>query len=671
MGLVLLGCGQQGEKQQDQSEAFAFQVDRFADVRIMRYQIPEFEDLSLQQKKLVYYLSQAALCGRDIIFDQNYKYNLLVRRTLETIMENYDGDKNTPDYEAFVVYLKRVWFSNGIHHHYATDKFFPGFNEAYFNELVLGSQNGQFPMEYGESIETFIARISPIIFDPAIAPKRVSQDTGGDLIAASACNYYEGVSQAEVEAFYNAMKDPNDPKPISYGLNSKVVKVNGKITEQVYKSGGMYGPAIDQIVFWLEKAATVAENEHQEKVIRTLISHYQSGDLKTFDEYNILWVEDQQSAVDFVNGFIEVYGDPMGMKASWEAVVNFRNEEATRRTEIISANAQWFEDHSPVDSRFKKQEVKGVSAKVITVAQLGGDCYPSTPIGINLPNADWIRKEHGSKSVTMDNITYAYDQAAIGNGFQEEFATSAEEIARAEKFGYLASCLHTDMHECLGHGSGQILPNVSTEAMRNYHSPLEESRADLFALYFLMDPKMIELGLFESEEVPKSAYDQFIRNGLMTQLTRIHPGKDIEQAHMRSRQLVAAWCYEQGKAENVIERFTKDGKTFIKINDYQKLRELFGKLLAEVQRIKSEGDYEAGKSLVETYGVKVDQDLHKEILARYEKLNLAPYGGFMNPVLVPVEENDEIVDIKLEYPMDYTAQMLRYSKEYSFLPNLN
>lgn len=670
MSMTLFSCKEQGKQTQEQQE-FAFQVDRFADIRIMRYQIPEFESLSLQQKELVYYLSQAALCGRDIIFDQNFKHNLTIRRTLETIYENYNGDRTTPEFKEFEVYLKRVWFANGIHHHYSGDKFDPGFSAAYFATLVNASAEGTFPLLEGESLEGLVNRLTPILFDPTVAPKRISQDAGNDLILASAGNYYEGVNQQEAEGFYNAMKDPTDPRPISYGLNSKLVKENGTVMEKIYKSGGMYGAAIDQIVFWLEKAAGVAENELQERVIRSLISYYQSGDLKTFDEYNILWLEDNQSMVDFVNGFIEVYGDPMGMKASWEAVVNFRNVAATQRTEVISANAQWFEDNSPVDARFKKKEVKGVSAKVITVAQLGGDCYPSTPIGINLPNADWIRKEHGSKSVTMDNITYAYDQAAMGNGFMEEFAATPEEIQRAEKYGYLASSLHTDMHECLGHGSGQILPGVSTEAMRNYHSPLEESRADLFALYYLMDPKMIELGLYDTDEVAKAAYDSFIRNGLMTQLTRIQPGKDIEQAHMRSRQLIAAWCYNKGSQDNVIERYVKEGKTFVKINDYQKLRDLFGQLLAEVQRIKSEGDYEAGKALVESFGVKVDPGLHQEILARYEKLNLAPYGGFMNPVLVPVEENGKMTDVRVEYPMDYAAQMMLYSKNYSFLPAYN
>ena len=669
--MSLAACQPQENKneQTQEQEAFAFLVDRFADLKVMQYQVPGFEELSLDQKKLVYYLSEAALCGRDILFDQNYKHNLKIRKTLEEIYQHYEGDRQNTDFLAFEEYLKRVWFSNGIHHHYSTDKIIPSFTQEYFAALVNGSSQARFPLLEGEDNAAFIARISPMIFDPSIAPKRVSLDAGGDIITGSACNFYEGVTQEEAEAFYAAMKDESDETPISYGLNSKLMKdEEGRIVEKVYRIGGMYSPALEKAAYWLEKAASVAENAHQKAVIEALIKHYQTGDLVDYDAFNVLWVKDLDSRVDFVNGFTETYGDPLGLKATWEAVVNFKDIQGTLRTEIISENAQWFEDSSPVDDRFKKEEVKGVSAKVITVAQLGGDCYPSTPIGINLPNADWIRKEHGSKSVTMDNITYSYDQAAIGSGFLEEFCASEEEVLRAEKYGYMAGNLHTDLHECLGHGSGQLLPGTASDALKNYSSALEETRADLFALYFIMDPKMIELGLFDTDEVPKSEYDGYLRNGLIGQLTRIEEGKDIEQAHMRNRQLISKWVLEKGAADKVVELFKKDEKHFVRINDYQKLRSLFGELLAEVQRIKSEGDFEAGKALVEQYGVKVDKELHREILERYRRLDLAPYGGFINPVLVPVEENGEIVDVKVTYPESYTEQMLRYSRDYAFLP---
>ncbi|MCB2219202.1 MAG: dipeptidyl peptidase 3 [Bacteroidetes bacterium] len=649
------------------TEDFQYFVEQFADLKIMRYQVPGFEDLNLQQKKLIYYLSEAALCGRDIIFDQNYKNNLKVRKTLEEIYKNYQGNRESEDFKNFVVYLKRVWFSNGIHHHYSSDKFIPAFPVEYLSELMKNSPDADFPVADGETVAQIQQEMQSILFDPTVAPKKVSLDSSGDLIKNSACNFYEGVTQAEAEAFYAKQKDPNDPTPISYGLNSKLVKENGVIKEEVYKIGGLYGPALEKAAYWLNKAAEVAESEHQKAIIEKLIEFYQTGDLETFDEFNILWVQELSASVDFVNGFTETYGDPLGMKATWESVVDFKDEEATKRTEIISANAQWFEDHSPTDPRFKKESVKGVSAKVITVAQLGGDCYPSTPIGINLPNADWIRAEHGSKSVTMENITYAYDQAAIGNGFLEEFCYSEEEIELAKKYGFMAGNLHTDLHECLGHGSGKLLPGTSSEALKNYSSALEESRADLFALYYLMDDKMVELGIMPSLDVAKAEYNGYIRNGLMTQLTRIELGKNIEQAHMRNRQLISKWCYEKGLAENVIEQVKKDGKTYYKINDYNKLRNLFGALLAEVQRIKSEGDYEAGKDLVETYGVVVDPTLHKEVIDRYQKLNLAPYGGFVNPVLKPVVENDEIADITVDYSEGYAEQMLRYSRDYSFL----
>ena len=655
------------ENTRDNKEEFKFLLEQFADIKIMRYQVPGFEDLSLQQKKLVYYLSEAALCGRDIIFDQNYKYNLEIRKTLEQIYLNYHGDRETDEFKNFVIYLKRVWFSNGIHHHYSTDKFKPEFTPEYFTELIMNSDGADFPLDKGETIDELALKLTSILFDPDIAPKRISLDPEKDMIKASACNFYDGVTEREAEEFYHSMKNPDDPEPISYGLNSKLVKSDGKIKEDVYKIGGLYSSALEKIVYWLEKAANVAENERQQAVINKLIEYYKTGDLRIYDEYNVLWVNDLASKVDFVNGFTEVYGDPLGMKATWESVVNFKDEEATKRTEIISANALWFESHSPVDPRFKKDEVKGVTAKVITVAQLGGDCYPSTPIGINLPNADWIRKEHGSKSVTMENITYAYDQASLGNGFLEEFCFSDEEIELAKKYGYIAGNLHTDLHECLGHGSGQLLPETNPEALKNYSSALEEARADLFALYFMMDEKMIELNVMPNPDVAKTEYNSYIRNGLMTQLTRIEQGKNIEQAHMRNRQLISKWCYEKGKRENVIEKVTRDGKTFYRINDYGRLRGLFGELLKEVQRIKSEGDYEAGKKLVETYGVIVEPELHAEVKERFAKLNIAPYGGFINPVFKVMEHNDEITDIQLIYPDDYTKQMLYYSENYSFL----
>lgn len=664
-GLTLTSC-----KTEKEATPFKWQVDQFADVRIMRYQIPEFDSLTPNQKVLVYYLSEAAKCGRDIIWDQNYKYNLTVRSVLESIYSGYTGDRNNANWEQFMVYLKRVWFSNGIHHHYSNDKFIPEFTQEYFAELVKNTPAEKFNTTLG-SADEIITNLTPILFDPNVATKRVNQDAGVDMVAASACNYYEGVTQKEVEDFYAKMMNPKDTTPISYGLNSKLVKENGKVIEKVWKIDGMYGTAIAKIVYWLEKAATVAENEHQRNIINTLIEYYKSGDLKKFDEYNVLWVSDVNSHIDFVNGFIENYGDPMGYKSSWEAVVNFKNLEATRRTTIIGDNAQWFEDNSPIDEQFKKKEVKGVSAKVITVAQLGGDCYPTTPIGINLPNADWIRKYHGSKSVTMDNITYAYDQAAQGNGFMEEFAWSPEEIELNKQHGSLAGNLHTDLHECLGHGSGQLAEGVKGDELKNYGSPLEEARADLFALYYMMDEKMIEIGIMPTLDVAKAEYNNYIRNGLMTQLTRIEFGKTIEQAHMRNRQLIASWCYENGKAENVIEKKTRDGKTYFVINDYAKLRNLFGTLLKEIQRIKSTGDYEAGKKMVETYAVQINPELHREVLDRFNKLKLAPYGGFMNPELVPVMEGDKIVDIKVEYPENYVQQMLDYSNNYGFLPLIN
>ncbi len=660
------GCSDSGNKSSLNSD-FQWQIDQFADVRIMRYQIPDWDQLSLKQKELLFYLGNAALCGRDIIFDQNFKHNLAIRRTLEAIYNGFPGDRETKEWDDFMVYLKRVWFSNGIHHHASTDKFLPAFSEVYFEKLVRETPENHFPEDLGTN-EDIISKLKPIIFDPNIASKRVSQEAGVDLVASSANNYYEGLTQNEVERFYSAMVDPNDPEPISYGLNSKLVKENGRIFEKVWKIDGMYGKAIEKIVYWLEKAARVAENDHQRQVIETLIDYYKTGDLKLFDKYNKLWVKDLDSRVDFVNGFIETYGDPMGYKASWEALINFMDIESTKRTVILSDNAQWFEVQSPVNQEFKKSEVKGVSAKVINATTLGGDCYPSTPIGINLPNADWIRRDYGSKSVTIENIMYAYDRSSLGNGFLEEFAWDEAEVELHRKHGFLANCLSTDLHECLGHGSGQLAPGVVGDELKQYGSAIEESRADLFALYFLMDPKMVELGIMPSLEVAKAEYNRFIRNGLMTQLTRIELGKDIEQAHMRNRQLIASWCYEKGAAENVIEKKVRDGKTYFVVNNHEKMRELIGKLLNEVQRIKSTGDFNAAKHLVESYAVKINQDIHKEVLERFKTLNIAPYGGFVNPRMIPVYQGESITDIILEYPDSYTQQMLEYSACYSFLP---
>jgi dipeptidyl-peptidase III len=663
MIMALDGCAPPKPKQD-----FKFIVDQFADIRVMRYQIPGFENLSLRQKQLVYFLSKAAVAGRDITFDQNGKYNLAIRKTVDAVVRSYKGDTTTADYRNFLTYAKQVWFSNGIYHHYGNHKFVPGFSESYFRALVAASDPALLPTRTGKDAADLLALICPVMFDPSILPMKVSQDPTTDLIQHSAANFYEGVTEKEVKAFYEHMKNPADLEPPSYGLNSRLVKENGRLVEKTWKADGLYGPAIREIVSWLGRAAEVAENERQKQTIETLIAYYTTGDLKTFDAYNILWLKDTASTVDFVNGFIETYDDPLGIRATWESIVNFKDVAATKRAETITGSAQWFEDHSPVDPRFKKKEVKGVSAKVITIAQLGGASYPSTPIGINLPNADWIRKTYGSKSVTLDNITYAYDQAALGNGFLEEFYSSADDIALIKKYGYAVDNLHTDLHECVGHASGQLLPGVSTDALKNYHAPLEEARADLFALYYLMDPKLVELGLLPSTEAAKAEYIRQMTNGLFTQLVRIQPGKNIEEAHLRNRQLIARWCYEKGKDANVIERITSGGKTYFRINDFARLRTLVGELLKEIQRIKSEGDYEAGKNLVETYGVKVDAELHREALERYTRLKLAPYGGFMNPVLTPVEAEGKITDIRVSYPDNYTEQMLEYGRNASFLP---
>lgn len=652
---------------------FKYSVDKFADIEILRYRVPDFEKLSLKQKELVYYLNEAALEGRDILYDQNNKYNLCVRRTLEAVYVNYNGNRKTTDFQNLATYLKRVWMGNGIHHHYSEDKFVPEFSSTYFAEAVKTIDPAKLPLSNGETVDALINKLTPILFDPTVYPKKTNQAEGVDLIKTSANNYYgDNVSQAEVEAFYGKMKKPNDKEPVSFGMNSKLVKENGVLVEKTYKVGGLYSSAIIKIIGWLEKAATVTENDQQKDVINTLIDFYRTGNLKTYDRYSIKWVEDLASDVDFVNGFTETYGDPLGLKASWESIVDFKNMEATKRTEIISSNAQWFEYHSPIDPRFKKEKVKGVSAKVITVAMLAGDCYPATPIGINLPNADWIRHEYGSKSVTIENITEAYDQASLGNGFDEEFMWSDVERKRAKDFGSMTNNLHTDLHECLGHGSGKLLQGVDPDALKAYGSTIEEARADLFGLYYMGDPKMVELGLLPDKDAYKAEYYSYIMNGLMTQLTRIQPDKNIEEAHMRNRQLIAAWVYEKGKADNVIEMVKRNGETFVKVNRYEKLRVLFGQLLAEIQRIKSTGDFEGGKKLVETYGVKVDNSLHNEVLARYKKLNLAPYRGFVNPVYKLVENSEgEIKDITISYDENFVDQNLRYSKDYSNLPTFN
>lgn len=651
-------------------EEFSYIVDQFADLQILRYKVPGFENLSLRQKQLLYHLSEAALMGRDILFDQNGRYNLVIRRTLEAVYQYGTVDKSSADYQAFEVYLKRVWFANGIHHHYGEDKFIPGFSEAFFDAAVRSVDASLLPLKAGETVDTLLARLKPVIFDPVVMPKRTVQSGDTDWIQASANNYYgEDVTQAEVEAFYGKMKAEGDSRcQLSYGLNSRLEKENGQLVERVWKVGGLYSEAIERIVAELEKAAAFAENEKQRQIITTLIDYYRTGDLRTFDAYSILWVEDTDSQVDFVNGFIETYGDALGLKASWESTVNFRNEEATRRTQTISENAQWFEDHSPVDQRFKKEQVKGVSAKVITVTMLGGDCYPSTPIGINLPNADWIRRDHGSKSVTIENIMEAYDKASQGSGFSDEFVWSDEERNRIKTYGFLTDMLHTDLHECLGHGSGQLLPGTDPDALKAYASTLEEARADLFGLYYLADPKLQELGLVPDGEAFKAEYYKYMMNGLLTQLVRIEEGKDVEEAHMRNRQLIARWVFEQGAADKVVELKKRDGKTFVVINDYQQLRALFGKLLAEVQRIKSEGDYEAGRSLVENYGVKIDPVLHHEIRERYVRLHLSPYKGFVNPIMREVKDDSgHVTDITLDYTEGYAEQMLRYSRDYSYL----
>lgn len=668
---LLTACGG-NPKTTAEAEKFDYTVEQFADLQILRYRVPGFEDLSLKQKELVYYLTEAALQGRDILFDQNGKYNLTIRRMLEAVYTGYKGDKNTPDFKAMEVYLKRVWFSNGIHHHYGSEKFVPGFTPEFFKQAVQSVDAATLPLAEGQTVEQLCEEVFPVIFDPTVMPKRVNQAAGEDLVLTSACNYYDGVTQQEAEDFYNALKNPQDETPISYGLNSRLVKENGKIQEKVWKVGGLYGQALEKIVYWLKKAEGVAETPEQKAVIAKLMEFYETGDLKTFDEYAILWVKDLNSRIDFVNGFTESYGDPLGMKASWESLVNFKDLEATQRTELISGNAQWFEDHSPVDGQFKKEKVKGVSAKVITAAILAGDLYPATAIGINLPNANWIRSHHGSKSVTIGNITDAYNKAAHGNGFNEEFVYSDAELQLIDKYADVTDELHTDLHECLGHGSGKLLPGVDPDALKAYGSTIEEARADLFGLYYVADPKLVELGLTPSADAYKAQYYTYLMNGLMTQLVRIEPGNNVEEAHMRNRQLIARWVYEKGAAEKVVELVKKDGKTYVVINDYEKVRDLFGRLLAEIQRIKSTGDYAGAHDLVEAYAVKVDPALHAEVLERYKKLNLAPYKGFVNPKYEAVTDADgTITDVTVTYDEGYAEQMLRYSKDYSTLPSVN
>ena len=650
------------------ADNFNYHVDNFADIEVLRYQVPDFDQLSLNQKLMVYYLSQAAQAGRDIIWDQNGRYNLQIRPLLEAIYTNFKGDKNSKDYKAFEQYLKQVWFGNGIYHHYSNDKFVPGFSQDFFVAQVKALPASQLPLKPGQTLDAMLAELTPVIFDPTVLAKKVNQDGSQDVVATSAGNLYEGVTQAEVEDFYNRLKDPNDQTPVSYGLNAKVVKKDGKVREEVYKVNGLYGPAIAQIIYWLDKAKGVAENDAQKEYITSLIDYYITGDLRTFDQYSIQWAKDTKSKVDFVNGFIESYNDPLGMTGSWESYVNFRNDKATDRTAKISNAAQWFEDHSPVNPEFRKPNVKGVSAKVITAAMLGGDAYPATAIGINLPNANWIRAQHGSKSVTIENITEAYDMASHGNGFNEEFVIDKPTRELMDKYLYITDMLHTDLHECLGHASGRLMPGVDQDALKENGSALEEARADLFALYYLADPKLLELGVIDNPDAYKAEYYKYMLNGLMTQLNRIEPGKNIEEAHMRNRQLIAAYILDKGKKDKVVELVKKNGKTYVKINDYKKMRGLIAELLATIQNIKSTGDYAAGNALIQKYAVKVDPKLHKEVLERISKLNIPPYRGFVNPVYHLVYDNNgNITDVTIDYNEGYTDQMLRLGRDFSTL----
>ena len=659
MAAAAVSCAQGGGRAGAGNDDFKYMIDEFADIKVMRYRIPGWDSLSLQQKEYAYHLSEAAKYGRDIIWAQNCRYNLPIRKVLENIIGNYTGDRECQDFQDFLVYAKRVFFSNGIHHHYAEDKIFPACPEEYFRTLMTAVGDGDKCDE-----------LLPVIYDPAIYPQRKSNDPSKDIVAASAVNFYENVTRDEVEAFYMAMLDPKDDTPVSYGLNSRVVKgPDGVVREEVYRIGGLYGEALSKISAELEKAAQYAENDMQKQYIATLLEYYRTGDLNLWDKYNIEWVQDTLGTVDFVNGFVEDYNDPLGRKATWEGLVNIKDHDASQRTEILSANAQWFEDHSPVDTRFRKPHVKGISAKVINAVALAGDCYPSTPIGINLPNADWIRRDYGSKSVTIANITHAYDLAAQESpkNVLSEFAWSDEEIQREKKYYAITDEIHTDLHECLGHGSGQLLPGVSPNALGEYSSTLEETRADLFGLYYMADPKLVELGILPDMEAYKAQYSNYIRNGIMVQFNRVELGKKNTEAHMQNRKLIAQWCYEHGLADNVIEKKTREGKTYFVVNDFEALRGLFAELLAEVQRIKSEGDYAAGKALVETYAVEIDPALHKEVKERYDALGLKPYGGFVNPEIIPVEKDGKVVDYRIEYPDDYLGQMLEYGKKYATL----
>lgn len=673
--LTLIGC----DNKAVDTDNFKYQTEKFADLKILRYKVPGFNELSLKEKKLVYYLYQAALSGRDIIYDHNYKYNLTIRRTLEAIVNNYSGESSGKDWDNFLVYTKRVWFSNGIHHHYSNKKILPDITKKYFTSLVKYSDSKLLPLSNGESVDNFLKRITPIIFDPKVAPEMVTFNSNVDVIKNSAVNFYEGVTQKEVENYYKKVIDKKDPHPISYGLNSKMIKVNGKIVEMKWMLGEMYSPAIEKMIYWLKKAAGVAENELQKKTLLKLTEYYKTGDLKVFDEYNKLWVKDTQSRVDAVHGYIEVYSDPLGYRGYYESVISIKDLDATKRIKAIADNVQWFEDNSPIADKYKKQNVVGISAKVITVVVESGGTSPSSPIGINLPNSHWIREEFGSKSVNLGNIVHAYNKSG-SKELLKEFSYSPEEFELEIKYAALTADLKTDMHEVIGHASGQLAPGVSPpkQTLKNYASIIEEARADLVALYYLPNQKLIDIGVSPNADAYKTGYNIYIKNGLMLQLRRIKPGENIEEAHMRNRQMIAKWVYEKGKTENlsdgktgVIERKTKNGKTYFVINDYQKLRILFGRLLNEMQRISSEGDFAAAKNLVETYGVKVDKDLHKEVLERYKKLNLAPYSGFINPLLKPVMKDGKITDVKIEYPMDFTKQMLFYAKNYSFLPNMN
>lgn len=642
------------------NKKFDYIVDRFADIEVLRYPVPEFEQLTPDQRKLIYFLTEAAIAGRDILWDQNNRYNLQIRNLLESVYTNYKGSKTSADWKAFEKYIKQVEFGNGIHHHYSMDKFTPEFSQAFFDAQVKALPKNKQPKD--------LATLKKVIFDPAFMAKKVNQAEGQDLIATSATNLYENVTQKEVEDYFAAIKDTTDVTPISYGLNTRISKKNGKIVEETYKIGGLYSSAIERIVKNLVEAAKYAENPKQRAVIEKLVEYYTTGDLKTFDDYSILWVDDTDSRVDFINGFIESYDDPLGMTGNWESIVNFKNNEASHRTEVISGNAQWFESNSPVDPRFRKDKVKGVTAKVINAAILAGDSYPATPIGINLPNANWIRAAHGSKSVTIENITKAYDEASHGNGFNEEFVPDASMRDLMDKYLFITDNLHTDLHECLGHASGRLLPGVDPDALKAHGSTLEEARADLFALYYLADPKLLELGLIDNKDAYKAEYYKYILNGLMTQLMRIEPGKNVEEAHMRNRKLISEWVLEKGAPDKVVELYKENGKTYVRINDYEALRGLFGKLLAEIQRIKSEGDYEAGRDLVETYAVKVDPRLHQEVLDRYATLDIAPYRGFVNPVYTPVKDRQgNIIDVTISYDEEYMPQMLRYSRDYSTL----